>query len=127
MNIDDLVKLTKCYTEKCKNEAETRKKLRTIWFNNSNKIFEDYKNKVITRKEFITKINKLDSAYFNSVESIAIHNCEIKECYDLLKIKLDHMAAKINYKKKKEKYTIYDYKKIIINTNKKNNAEIKLS
>ena len=37
------------------------------------------------------------------------------------------MAAKINYKKKKDKYTIYDYKKIIINTNKKNNAEIKLS
>ena len=125
MNIDDLVKLTKCYTEKCKNEVEARKKLRTIWFNNSNKFFEDYKNKVITRKEFITKINKLDSTYFNSVESIAIHNCEIKECYDLLKIKLDHMAAKINYKKKKEKYTIDDYKKIIINTQKKNNSEIR--
>ena len=35
------------------------------------------------------------------------------------------MAAKINYKKKKEKYTIDDYKKIIINTQKKNNSEIR--
>ena len=125
MDINNLIKLTTCYTNKCKKEAITRNKLRTIWMKNSNKIFEDYKNKIITRKEFIIKINKLDADYFNSVESIAIHNCEIKECYNLLKIKLDHMASKINYKKKKENYTIDDYNKIIITTNKINNSKEK--
>ena len=61
MNIDDIVKLTNCYIEKCKKEVKARKKIREIWFADSKKIYDDFQNKIITRKEFLKRINKLDS------------------------------------------------------------------
>lgn len=125
MNIEDIKKLTDCYTKKCKKEAESRKKIRAVWFENSNKIYNNYINKKITREEFIEQINKLDSKYFNSIESIAIHKCEINKCYNLLKKKLDYTANKIDYIKKNKKYTIDDYINILTITNKNNNNEIK--
>lgn len=125
MNIEDIVKLTNCYLEKCKKEAKARKKLRTEWFANTNKIHNDYQNKLMTRNEFIRKMNKLDSTYFNSIQNINIHKCQIANCYDLLKVKLDHMASKINYKKKNTNYTIDDYIKILIITNKNETKNVK--
>ena len=46
----------------------------------------------------------------------------LRVCYDLLKVKLDHLASKLNYKKKKTNYTIDDYTKMLIMTNKFKNA-----
>lgn len=57
-------------------------------------------------------MNLLDSTYFNSIQNINIHKCQIANCYDLLKVKLDHMASKNNYKKKNKNYTIDDYMKM---------------
>ena len=57
-------------------------------------------------------MNKLDSTYFNSIQNINIHKCQIANCYDLLKVKLDHMTSKINYNKKNTNYTIDDYIKM---------------
>ena len=50
MNTDDIVKLTNCYIKKCKKKVNARKKLRSVWLINSNKNYEDYQNKIITRK-----------------------------------------------------------------------------
>lgn len=126
MDIQDIVKLTNCYIEKCKKEVKARSKVRSVWFANSNKNYEDYQNKIITRKEFLKRANKLDSDYLNSIQEISIHKCEIANCYDLLKVKLDHISSKINYKKKNANYTIDDYINILKKNNKKNNADIKL-
>lgn len=125
MNIEDIKKLTECYTKKCEKEAEARKKIRAVWIDNSNKIHNNYINKKITREQFIEQINKLDSKYFNSIESIAIHKCEISKCYNLLKKKLDYTAKKIDYIKQNKKYTIDDYINILTITNKNNNNQIK--
>jgi hypothetical protein len=122
MNFEDLRKITNCYLEKCNKEANNRKKIRDIWITNSTNLYNNYKNNIITKKEFITKINKLDDNYFKSIESKSIHQCEIDKCYDLLKVKLDHLASKLNYKKKKTNYTIDDYTKMLIMTNKFKNA-----
>ena len=122
MNFEDLRKITNCYLEKCNKEANNRKKIRDIWITNSTNLYNNYKNNIITKKEFITKINKLDDNYFKSIESKSIHQCEIDKCYDLLKVKLDYLASKLNYKKKKTNYTIDDYTKMLIMTNKFKNA-----
>ena len=126
MNSPDINSLVKCYNEKCIKEVKKRKKIRDKWNTNSNKIHNDYKNGIIkSRKEFIKIINKLDSDYFNSIQNINMHKCEIDHCYDLLKNKLDYAANKINYNKKKDKYSIEDYINILTITNKNENDQIK--
>ena len=126
MNSPDINSLVKCYNEKCIKEVKKRKKIRDKWNTDSNKIHNDYKNgKIKSRKEFIEIINKLDSDYFNSIQNINMHKCEIDHCYDLLKNKLDYSANKINYKKKNEKYSIEDYINILTITNKNENDKIK--
>ena len=126
MNSPDINSLVKCYNEKCIKEVKKRKKIRDKWNTDSNKIHNDYKNGIIkSRKEFIEIINKLDSDYFNSIQNINMHKCEIEHCYDLLKNKLDYSANKINYNKKNEKYSIEDYINILTITNKNENDKIK--
>ena len=112
-----------CYIKKCNNEF---KNIKDVWFAMTNKIHNDYKNGIIkSRKEFIKIINKLDSDYFNSIENINMYNCEIDNCYNLLKNKLDYAANKIKYNKKNEKYSIEDYINILTITNKNENNQIK--
>ena len=93
--------------KKCKKEVTAHRKVREI-------CLSYFKNNVITRKEFLKRADKLDYDYFNSIESISFHKCEISKCYDLVKIQLDNIASNINYKKKNTKYTIDDYIKMLI-------------
>ena len=126
MNSPDINSLVECYNKNCKKEVKMRKKIRDKWNINTNKIHNDYKNGIIkSKKEFIKIINKLDSDYFNSIENINMYNCEIDNCYNLLKNKLDYAANKIKYNKKNEKYSIEDYINILTITNKNENNQIK--
>jgi hypothetical protein len=115
---DILIKLSNCYIENCNNEFKKRKLIRDRWFAMSNKIHDDYKNNIITRKEFNVKMTKIDNDYFNSIENISLHNCEINKCYDLVKNHLDYLADK-NKIKKKNNYTTDDYIRILIKNNNK--------
>ena len=107
-----------CYIIKCNNEFRKRKEKKDIWYAMTNKIINDYNNGSIkSRKEFITKINKLDNDYFNSIENVSMHNCEIDKCYNLVKQYLDYLYSKYDYKKK-DNYSAEDYINILkINKN----------
>jgi len=109
---ENLNLLTKCYIAKCNNEFKNREKLRNTWFENSNKLYLDFINKIITREEFDSKITKLDNNYHNSIEKINLHKCEIDKCYNLVKNHLDYLSDK-NKIKKKDNYNIDDYLKIL--------------
>jgi hypothetical protein len=109
---ENLNLLTKCYIAKCNNEFKKREKLRNTWFENSNKLYLDFINKIITKKEFDSKITKLDNNYHNSIEKINLHKCEIDKCYNLVKNHLDYLSDK-NKIKKKDNYNIDDYLKIL--------------
>lgn len=119
--IENLLSLTNCYVTNCKKEYKARKALRTKWFNNTEKLHEDYKNKKITKKELIKKLNKIDEEYLNSVENFSLHKCEINKCYKLVKKHLDYLYEK-NKEAKKNKYTAEDY----VNIMKINNANKKI-
>ncbi len=110
--------LTNCYIANCNKEFKKRKKLRDTWFKNSNKIHNDYINKIITREEFDSILTKLDNNYHNSIQKINLHKCEIDKCYNLVKNHLDYLSDK-NKIKKKDNYNIDDYLKIL-NINRQN-------
>ena len=113
MGIQDiLLQSTYCDIEKCKKETDDRKIIRDEWVNNSRKIYDDYINKKITKKDLTTKINKLTDDYSNSIQNISLVKCKLEKCSNIIKKLLDHIAAKINYKIK-DKYTIKDYINII--------------
>jgi hypothetical protein len=109
---ENLNLLTKCYIANCNKELKKREKLRNIWFKNSNKLYLDFINKIITREEFDSKLTKLDNNYHNSIEKINLHKCEIDKCYNLVKNHLDYLSDK-NKIKKKNNYNIDDYLKIL--------------
>jgi hypothetical protein len=117
--IGDLAVLTKCYIDNCNDEFKKRKVIRDIWLTNTNKLNEDYKNKLITRNQFISKLTKLDNKYFDSIENISFHQCEIDKCYNLIKNHLDYLSDRNNIKNKAN-YNIKDYIKIIKINNKNN-------
>jgi len=115
---ENLNLLTKCYIANCNKEFKKRNKLRDIWFKNSNKLYLNYINKIITKKDYNLKLTKLDNDYHNSIEKINLHKCEINKCYNLVKNHLDYLSDKNNITKKNN-YNINDYLKIL-NINRQN-------
>ena len=109
---DNLNLLTKCYIANCNKEFKKRKDIRDKQLINSNKLHDDYKNNIISKKEFISKLIKLDNKYYNSIETISLYKCEIDKCYNLVKNHLNYLSDRNNYKKK-DNYTINDYLKIV--------------
>lgn len=113
MAIQDIILQTLyCDVEKCKKETADRKIIRDEWLKNSRKIYDDYINKKITKKDLTTKINKLTEDYSNSIENISSIKCKLEKCSNIIKKLLDHIAAKNNYKIK-AKYTLKDYIEIL--------------
>lgn len=110
--MDYLEELSKCYIDKCNKEFRLRKTARDLWFARTNKINNDYKNNIISKQEFMKKIKILDNTYFNSIQEISLHKCEIDKCYNLVKKYLDYLSHKLNYKEK-DVYTVYDYINLI--------------
>uniref|UniRef100_A0A6C0LFX1 Uncharacterized protein n=1 Tax=viral metagenome TaxID=1070528 RepID=A0A6C0LFX1_9ZZZZ len=115
---ENLNLLTKCYITNCNKESKKRNKIRDIWLNNSNKLYLDYINKIITKKQYDLKLTKLDNEYHNSIEKINLHKCEIDKCYNLVKNHLNYLSDK-NKITKKNNYNIDDYLKIL-NINRQN-------
>ena len=109
---ENLNLLTNCYIANCNKEFKKRKKIRDIWFKNSNKIHNDYIKKIITREEFDSILTELDNNYHNSIQKINLHKCEIDKCYNLVKNHLDYLSDKNNLTKK-DNYNIDDYLKIL--------------
>ena len=113
MGIQDVMLQTSyCDVEKCKKETADRKIIRDEWLKNSRKIYDDYINKKITKKDLTTKINKLTEDYSNSIQNISSIKCKLEKCSNIIKKLLDYIAAKNNYKIK-AKYTLKDYIKIL--------------
>jgi len=117
--LDNLISLTNCYIKKCNDEFKSRKEIRTIWFKATEDLNEKYKAGKITKKNFIKQLDKLDDNYFNAIENINLHKCEINKCYSLVKKHLDYISDKNDIAKSTKKYTSEDYVKIL-KTNRKN-------
>lgn len=110
---NNLLNLTSCYIKNCKKEVEDIKNSRTKYLKNSTAIYDKYIDRKIDRKTFISQINKIEEDFIKSIENYSMKKCEIDNCSKLVKIKLDRLAAKINYPIKKN-YTVDDYIEIII-------------
>lgn len=81
-------------------------------------IIAAYKEKQLTKKEFIDKMIAIRKLQFESVEFTNFIQCVFKNCYDINKKMLDNILLIFNDKKikykKPIKYTVKDYKKIML-------------
>lgn len=111
--MDNLNLLVDCYLKNCKNEVKIIKKERNIWVVNGDKLYNDYKNNIISKKEFIKKTDDLDKKYYNSLSYKKIAQCKLDNCYNLTKKNLDFLLKKMKYPIK-NKYNINDYIKILL-------------
>ena len=116
-NLEDVVALTNCYVMNCNKEYLKRKELRTKWFEDTEKLHQEYKKGDITRKQVIAKLKKLDNKYFSAIENINLHKCELDKCEEFVIKRLDYLSER-NKLKKKDKYTINDYVKILKTNNR---------
>jgi hypothetical protein len=62
--------LKECYNKKCKNEVKLLSKIDEERLNMIGELFNNYNNKIITKKEFIAKTKKLENDYYKKKEAI---------------------------------------------------------
>ncbi len=108
-DIDYIQQLVSCYETKCAKFQKKMKQERDKLFMISSKLYEDYKNKKISKKEFLKKGIDAENNYLNSRGHLQHIKCCLDNCYDLTKIKIDKIAKKNDYK-----YDVNDYNKIML-------------
>jgi hypothetical protein len=114
---DNIFDRIKCKNDNCANEVRNNKDNSILYLKKINKLYDDYINVKINRKDFIKTLNKLVDDYFNSKEVKNMNKCELDKCSKFIKKKLDYMAININYDIKAN-YTLDDYINILTITEK---------
>ncbi len=104
--------LKECYNKKCKNEVKLLSKIDEERLNMIGELFNNYNNKIITKKEFIAKTKKLENDYYKKKEAINLLKCQLDNCYDYAKIIIHQLSNKIKYTKK-DVYDVDEYIKIL--------------
>jgi hypothetical protein len=117
--IDDVVKQLICYFKYCEFEYKEVINLKKKVNNACNIVIEAYKNKQLTKKEFINKMIQIKKIQFSSEVFTKFTECSLKNCYSINEKLLDDILEKLdkfyNIKyKKPAKYTVNEYKKIMM-------------
>ena len=117
-NLNDIMKQLDCYFLKCNVEFKEVKVLKEKVRNATKIIIEIYKKGELTKKEFITNMIKIREIQLNSDIYTKFINCGLENCYDVHKKLCDNLLRILsNYNvkyKKPAKYTLTDYKKIML-------------
>lgn len=64
--------LKECYNKKCKSEVKLLSKIEKNRNNNIEKLIDNYYNKKISKKEFITESKKIENYYYNQKKTIKL-------------------------------------------------------
>lgn len=117
-NITNIIKMVECNLKNCSNEYKEVISRKIKVMDECKIIIDDYKEKKLTKKEFIDKVMVIRKKHINSDIFSKFLTCGFKHCYDIHKQILDAILSYlliINIKYKKPiKYTVKDYKKIIL-------------
>jgi hypothetical protein len=98
--------------KKCKEENEIIEKIRNKRLNDISTLFDELRNKKITKTQFILKYKKIDDNYYKSIKTIDLLKCELDKCYEYVKYIIHELSNKINYTKK-DIYNIKEYINIL--------------
>jgi hypothetical protein len=110
---EDLSKQLNCLFSHCKKEIRVMTLLTIKQLPEKNKIMQEFKNKKITKEKYINKLINLEKKLYTSKDFKKMGECALKNCGDLIKIKLDNILNKLKkIKMIKDKYSIDDYTKI---------------
>jgi hypothetical protein len=114
-----VVKQLTCYFKYCEFEYKEVTNLKKKVNNACNIVIEAYKNKQLTKKEFINKMIQIRKIQFSSEVFTKFNKCSLKNCYSINEKLLDDILEKLdkfyNIKyKKPAKYTMNEYKKIMM-------------
>jgi hypothetical protein len=110
-----LEKSLKCYLKSCGTDYKNFVYNRRVHYTEFPEIVYLYTNNVLSKKEFIDKMNTLDKEHFNSNYYIKFATCVITNCYECCKTFLDYYISEIPIKayKKPSTYTVDDFIKIM--------------
>lgn len=114
INFYDIIDQIKCYANYCEYENIESTLLKEKVINASKIIIDFYKEKKITKKEFIDNMIKIRKIQLNSKVFTNFAKCALKNCYKLIEKLFDNLLlSNIKYKKP-VKYTLKDFKNIMM-------------
>jgi hypothetical protein len=70
--------LKECYNKKCKSEVKLLSKIEKNRNNKIEKLIDNYYNKKISKKEFITESKKIENYYYNQKKNNKIITMSIR-------------------------------------------------
>jgi hypothetical protein len=116
--IDDIIKQIFCYIKNCNVEYEEINILKNKVLNANKIVIDAYKNKKLTKQEFIDKMMQIRKIQIDSETYTKFAKCSLKNCYSINVKILDNILEELskNYNikyKKPAKYTLKDYKNIL--------------
>ena len=117
--IDDIIKQIFCYIKNCNVEYEEINILKNKVLNANKIVIDAYKNKKLTKQEFIDKMMQIRKIQIDSETYTKFAKCSLKNCYSINVKILDNILEELskNYNikyKKPAKYTLKDYKNILL-------------
>jgi len=117
--IDDIIKQIYCYIKNCNVEYEEINILKNKVLNANKIVIDAYKNKKLTKQEFIDKMMQIRKIQIDSETYTKFAKCSLKNCYSINVKILDNILEELskNYNikyKKPAKYTLKDYKNILL-------------
>jgi hypothetical protein len=104
--------LKECYNKKCKSEVKLLSKIQKNRNNKIEKLIDNYYNKKISKKEFITETKKIENYYYNQKKTIKLLQCQLDKCFEYAKNIIHQLSHKIKYDKK-DIYLVDEYIKIL--------------
>ena len=110
---NNLGKQLECLFGHCKTEIGLMTKMTIKQLPDKIKLQKEFKEGKLKKAEYIKQMINLEKKLYVSSDFKKMGNCALKNCGDLMKIKLDNILNKVNMPKMiKNKYTVSDYTKI---------------
>ena len=110
---NNLGKQLECLFGHCKTEIGLMTKMTIKQLPDKIKLQKEFKEGKLKKAEYIKQMINLEKKLYVSSDLKKMGNCALKNCGDLMKIKLDNILKKVNMPKMiKNKYTVSDYTKI---------------
>jgi len=113
MTENSLAKQLNCLFGHCKNEIKIMTSMTIKQLPEKLKLQKEFKDGKLKKGEYMKELIKLEEKLYKSSEFKKMGECALKNCGDLMKIKLDNILKNLKKPKMiKDKYSILDYIKI---------------
>lgn len=116
--LKDIANLIECYNKNCNTYLLEYRKEKLEKINRVYKIYNLYKVNKITKQQYRTLLALADNEFYKSKNIHKFLQCQLDNCYDLVKKYIDRIVKKLNYKTNSKEYNLKEFINIMKSNDK---------